>query len=51
MAKLDLTHQLGNWRPSTHGFGPVAHRWVVERTFTWLTSFRRIAIDLDPAPP
>ena len=29
VAKLGLTHQLGNRPPSTRGFVPVAKRWVV----------------------
>ena len=29
---------------------PVAKRWVVERTFAWLTGFRRLAIDYEFTP-
>ncbi|RYY20909.1 MAG: hypothetical protein EOO36_02175 [Cytophagaceae bacterium] len=43
VVKLGLTHQVGSRPPSTRGFGPVANRWVVERTFAWLTGFRRLA--------
>lgn len=50
VAKLGLTHQLGSRPPSTRGFVPVAKRWVVERTFAWLTGFRRLAIDYEFTP-
>jgi len=52
VTKLGLAHQLGSRPPSTRGFVPVANRWVVERTFAWLTGFRRLVIDYEftPAP-
>ena len=45
-----LTHQLGSRPPTAQGFVPVAKRWVVERTFAWLTCFRRLAIDYEFTP-
>ena len=50
MAKLGLVHQIGSRPLSTRGFVPVAKRWVVERTFAWLTGFRRLAIDYKFTP-
>lgn len=50
LARLGLTHQVGSRPPSARGFVPVANRWVVERTFAWLTSFRRLAIDYEFTP-
>ncbi|MFD1874955.1 hypothetical protein [Hymenobacter bucti] len=50
MAKLSLTQQLSSRPPSTRGFIPVAKRWFVERTFAWLTGFRRLAIDYEFTP-
>ena len=50
VAKLGFTHQVGSRPPSTRGFVPVAKRWVVERTFAWLSSFRRLAIDYEFTP-
>lgn len=50
VAKLGLMHQIGSRPPSTRGFVPVAKRWVVERTFAWLTGFRRLAIDYEFTP-
>ena len=50
VAKLGLVHQVGSRPPSTRGFVPVAKRWVVERTFAWLTGFRRLAIDYEFTP-
>ncbi len=50
LGQLGRTHQLGSRPPSTRGFVPVANRWVVERTFAWLTGFRRLAIDYEFTP-
>ena len=50
VVKLGLTQQVGSRPPSTRGFVPVAKRWVVERTFAWLTGFRRLAIDYEFTP-
>lgn len=51
LARLGLTHQVGSRPPSAErGFVPVAKRWVVERTFAWLTGFRRLAIDYEFTP-
>ena len=36
--------------PTEKGFVPVAKRWVVERTFAWLASFRRLAVDDEYTP-
>lgn len=50
VAKLGLIHQLGSRPPSARGFVPVSDRWVMERTFAWLTGFRRLVIDYEFAP-
>ena len=51
LARLGLTHQVGSRPPSAgRGFVPIAKRWVVERTFAWLTGFRRLAIDYEFTP-
>lgn len=51
LTRLGLIHQLGSRPPSAErGFVPVAKRWVVERTFAWLTCFRRLAIDYEFTP-
>lgn len=50
LARLGLAHQVGSRPPSARGFVPVAKRWVVERTFAWLTGFRRLAIDYEFTP-
>ncbi|AMJ67746.1 hypothetical protein AXW84_21725 [Hymenobacter sp. PAMC 26628] len=47
---LGLAHQIGRRPPTARGFVPVAKRWVVERTFAWLTNFRRLAIDYEFTP-
>lgn len=50
VAALGLVHQIGSRPPTARGFVPVAQRWVVERTFAWLTGFRRLAIDYEFTP-
>ena len=35
------------WRGTDHGSGLGRHRWVVERTFTWLHQFRRLLVRFD----
>lgn len=50
VAALGLRHELASRPPSAKGFVPVAKRWVVERTFAWLTGFRRLAIDYEYTP-
>jgi len=44
----------GNWEleivernPNAEGFSVVAHRWVVERTFGWLSRNRRLSKDYE----
>jgi transposase len=37
-------------RNTTHGSGLGRHRWVVERTFTWLHQFRRLRIRWERDP-
>jgi putative transposase len=33
--------------PGTSGFKLLPHRWIVERTFAWLTHFRRLSKDYE----
>ncbi|OGX87951.1 IS5 family transposase [Hymenobacter coccineus] len=48
---LGWQHQVASRPPSaTRGFVPVAKRWVVERTFAWLSAFRRLAVDYERTP-
>ncbi len=35
-------------RPS--GFHVLPHRWIVERTFTWLSTWRRLSKDYEVLP-
>lgn len=53
LARLGLTHHLGS-RPSSFTSPtaalPVVKRWVVKRTFAWITGFRRLAIDCEFTP-
>lgn len=45
---LGWRHQVASRPPTaTHGFVPVAQRWVVERTFAWLHCFRRVVMDYE----
>ena len=32
------------------GFVPLPHRWIVERTFAWLTTNRRLVVEYDELP-
>ena len=51
LMRLGLGHQVGSRPPSaSRGFVPIANRWVVERTFAWLTGFRRLVIDYEFTP-
>ena len=50
LMSLGLQHEVASRPPSATGFVPVAKRWVVERTFAWLTGFRRLAIDYEYTP-
>ena len=50
LAGLGLRHELASRPPSATGFVPIAQRWVVERTFAWLTNFRRLALDYEFTP-
>ncbi|OON70354.1 IS5 family transposase [Hymenobacter sp. CRA2] len=50
LAGFGVRHELASKPPSQRGFIPVAQRWVVERTFAWLTGFRRLAIDYEYTP-
>ena len=47
LAKLGLVHQVGSRPPSTRGFVHVAKRRVVDRSFAWLTGFRRLRLAID----
>ena len=42
-----LTFEVASRPPTEQGFVPVAFRWVVERTFSWLTWYRRLVHDYD----
>jgi transposase len=50
LTTLGVRHEPASHPPLAKGFVPVAKRWVVERTFTWLTGFRRLAIDYEYTP-
>ena len=54
---VELAEQLGQLTlevierdPTKRGFQRLPHRWVVERTFAWLTSYRRLARDYELFP-
>lgn len=48
---LGWQHQVASRPPSaTRSVGPVARRWVIERTFAWLKCFRRLAVDYERTP-
>lgn len=32
------------------GFVPLPHRWIVERTFAWFLTNRRLVVDFDELP-
>ena len=51
LAGLGLHHERASRPASATGFVSIAQRWVVERTFAWLTSFRRLALDYEFTPP
>jgi putative transposase len=36
--------------PIPTGFVPLPHRWIVERTFAWLTTNRRLVVEYDELP-
>lgn len=49
--QLGLPHQVGSRPPSAErDLVPVAEHWGVERPFSWLTGFRRLAIDYELTP-
>lgn len=47
LAKLNITFEVASRPPSEKGFVPLAQRWVVERTFSWLNYYRRLVHDYD----
>lgn len=46
---LDLTLEIVAKEPGQQGFKPLARRWVIERSFAWLSLFRRLARDWEAA--
>jgi transposase len=48
---LGWQHQVASRHPTaTRSFGPMAKRWVMERTFAWLNCFRRVVMDYERQP-
>jgi putative transposase len=50
----DWCHTQGDWdlevverRPGVRGFSVQSHRWIVERSFAWLSHNRRLAKDYE----
>lgn len=50
LARRGPAHQPGSRPPRARGCVPVAKRRAGERTFAWLTGFRRLAIDYELPP-
>ncbi|WP_018638786.1 IS5 family transposase [Parafrankia elaeagni] len=49
-ARLGIDIKTVRRDPKTKGFIPLPHRWIVERTFGWLMSYRRLARDYEARP-
>ncbi|MDT3447062.1 transposase, partial [Pseudofrankia sp. BMG5.37] len=49
-ARLGIDIETVRRDPTTKGFIPLSHRWIVERTFGWLMSYRRLARDYEAHP-
>lgn len=47
---LNVTFEVASRPPSEQGFVPLAQRWVVERTFSWLNYYRRLVHDYEFTP-
>jgi transposase len=47
---LTLTLQIVRKRQGVHHFEVLPRRWVVERTFSWLGKYRRLAVDYERKP-
>ena len=47
---LTLTLQIVRKRQGVHHFEGLPRRWVVERTFSWLGKYRRLAVDYERKP-
>lgn len=48
VAYLDFVIELGRHIKGEPDFHVLARRWVVERTFGWLTRWRRLERDAEP---
>nr|WP_322753282.1 transposase [Frankia sp. Cas3] len=49
-ARLGIDVETVHRDPTTKGFIPLPHRWIVERTFGWLMAYRRLARDYETHP-
>ncbi|WP_242419642.1 transposase, partial [Frankia sp. CpI1-P] len=49
-ARLGIDIETVRRDPATKGFFPLPRRWIVERTFGWLMSYRRLARDYETRP-
>jgi putative transposase len=47
MVEGRLAHRLAEIAPASRGFEVLPRRWVVERTFAWLSQNRRMSKDYE----